>query len=40
LEEVAVADSSGLEELPVGLLVEVIASIVQGSNGCEDVGVH
>jgi hypothetical protein len=30
LEEVAVADSSGLEELLVGLLVEVIAEILQG----------
>jgi hypothetical protein len=40
LEEVAVADSSGFEELPVGLLMEVIAEILQSGEGQSEIGAH
>jgi predicted Zn-dependent protease len=40
LEEVAVTDSSGLEELLVGLSVEVIAEILQGGKGQSEIRAH
>jgi hypothetical protein len=40
LQEVAVGDNSGLEELPVGLMMDVIAEILKSGKCGGQVGVH
>jgi hypothetical protein len=40
LQEVAVGDRSGLEKLPVGLMVDFIAEILKSCKCGGQVGVH